>query len=121
VEVAHEVGLQNVGLLHLGDEFGQNSRNLYGFADYVLRHYWFSDLPELVGANRAKVIWVPNGYRTGVGPVGPARTLPFADRQIEGFFAGSMHEGSPRPRRYRSLVCQDTRISVTDGSPPQHS
>ncbi|MEK9726191.1 MAG: hypothetical protein VW405_22255 [Rhodospirillaceae bacterium] len=36
------------------------------------------------------MIWVPNGYANGVGPVPPDRLPTFADRQLSVFFAGNV-------------------------------
>ncbi len=86
---ARRAGHKNLGVLQLGDEGGVNDRSFFADADYVFRHYWY---PEIINPQASPpVYWVPNGYRTGVGPVDPARTLPMSCRQISGFFAGSLH------------------------------
>lgn len=81
-------GFKNLGLLHMADELGDHDRSFYADADYVLRHYWFKHAlvppsPQSLGA-----YWIPNGYRTGVGPISPHTMLSTADRKITGFFSG---------------------------------
>jgi hypothetical protein len=34
------------------------------------------------------VLWIPNGYRTGVGPIMPQTMLTTAERKLMGFFSG---------------------------------
>lgn len=101
LRAARQNGLKNLGVLQLGDEGGVNDRSFYAHADYVLRHYWFEDV--ISPASSPPVLWVPNGYRTGVGPIDPSRTLPVASRQIRGFFAGSFHQQSPDKQRLEML------------------
>jgi len=84
---ARSRGCVNIGLLHMADEQGVHERSFYTFADYVLRHYWF-DHVLVPPPNSLGVIWIPNGYRTGVGPIMPQTMLPTAERRIMGFFSG---------------------------------
>jgi hypothetical protein len=84
---ARSRGLINIGLLHMADEHGAHDRGFYGLADYVLRHYLHE--PALVPPpNSLGVIWIPNGYRTGVGPILPQSMLTTAERRLMGFFSG---------------------------------
>lgn len=80
----------NIGLLHMADEKGDHDRSFYGNADYVLRHYWFEQALNSPGARSLGVIWIPNGYRTGVGPINAQTMLPASERKIMGFFAGAL-------------------------------
>lgn len=84
---ARSRGFTNVGLLHMADEHGVHDRSFYEYVDYVLRHYWHKHAlvppPDSLG-----VIWIPNGYRTGVGPIMPQTMLGTAERRIMGFFSG---------------------------------
>jgi hypothetical protein len=83
-------GLENIGLFHMADEQGTEDRSFYGNADYVIRHYWFAPAMASPSERSLGVIWVPNGYRNGAGPINPARQLGIAERTIIGFFAGAM-------------------------------
>jgi hypothetical protein len=80
---ARQRGVTNVGLFHMGDEEGKDDRAFYADAAYVVRNYWWPD------AMTERVIWVPNGYRTGLGPLDPARHLTIAERGVFGFFSGA--------------------------------
>jgi len=84
---ARSRGCINIGLLHMADEQGVDDRDFYGFVDYVLRHYWFKHA-LVPPPNSLGVIWIPNGYRTGVGPIVPQTMLSTAERRIMGFFSG---------------------------------
>jgi Exostosin family len=86
---ARDHGCRNIGLFHMGDEFGDQDRSFYRLADYVIRNYWFEEIiskPE----RSPSVTWVPNGYRNGLGPIAPSTMLPIAGRTVMGFFAGAI-------------------------------
>lgn len=56
-----------VVLFHMGDERADKNIALYSACDLVIRNYYFSHIVSTV-AGSPKVFWVPNGFRTGVGP-----------------------------------------------------
>jgi hypothetical protein len=82
---ARRRGMHNLMLLHLGDEQATDDRGFYSDANLVLRNYWF----EAIMAER-KVVWVPNGYAIGVGPVALNARLRSSQRSAAGFFAGAL-------------------------------
>ena len=84
-------GVKNIGLLHMGDELIQHDRSFYTYADYVLRNYWSENLFPAETPDNSNCIWVPNGYRTAVGPINPYNRLPAHDRTMFGFFAGAIN------------------------------
>lgn len=90
LRAARARGHRNIGLFHMGDESGAQDRSFYALADYVLRHYWFEHVFATPDPSSLGVLWVPNGYRTGVGPVAPETRLGMAARQVMGFFAGAL-------------------------------
>lgn len=90
LQTARARGCRNLGVFHLADEFGSHDRAWYPWADYVLRHYWFDDALASPGPKSLGVAWVPNGYRTGVGPLAPDSLPSAAERRIMGFFAGAI-------------------------------
>ncbi len=76
-----------VVLFHMGDERADKNISLYSACDLVIRNYYF---PQIVSqaAGSSKVIWAPNGFRTGVGPR-LASALKKADqRQATAAFLG---------------------------------
>jgi hypothetical protein len=81
---------QNIGLFHMADESGKDDLSFYADADYVLRHYWFERALIPPNDRSLGVVWVPNGYRTGVGPISKQTMLGIAERTIMGFFAGAL-------------------------------
>jgi len=99
LNTAIDAGCRNVGVLHLGDEQGRGDHSFYCRADYVLRMYWTPEPLLVAESQMPPILWVPNGYRTGTGPIDPAHTLPFGERGIELFFAGSLHERVPGHER----------------------
>lgn len=82
---ARRRGMRNLMLLHLGDEQATDDRGFYRDADLVLRNYWF----QAIMAD-PKVIWIPNGYAIGVGPVASNTQLKSSQRSLAGFFAGAL-------------------------------
>lgn len=103
-------GRSNIGLLHMADERGDEDLSFYECADYVLRHYWFKHAlvspPKSLG-----VIWIPNGYRTGVGPISPQTLLTTAERDIMGFFSGVLHAHAQRDERQQmARAIQDAKL-----------
>jgi hypothetical protein len=81
-------GARNLGLFHMGDESGKQDRGFYAQADYVIRNYWFEHVFAASGGASLGVWWVPNGYRTGLGPMRRQTMLGAGERQTAGFFAG---------------------------------
>ncbi|BAE51047.1 hypothetical protein [Paramagnetospirillum magneticum] len=80
---------RNVGVLHMADETLSADCSYYPRVDYVLRNYWRPDVLEIPAGSRCQgVLWVPNGYRTGVGPCPPETLLPFALRTHQMSFVG---------------------------------
>lgn len=102
---ARAAGCRNVGALHIADERRAVDLSFYADADYVLRTYYFADaLVPPAGGRCRRVTWVPNGYRTGVGPSDPARLLPATDRPMLAFFAGQITGGRPLPEREEMIA-----------------
>ncbi|MBX9775508.1 MAG: glycosyltransferase family 47 protein [Xanthobacteraceae bacterium] len=88
LQEARAKGFRNIGLLHMADELGDHDRSFYAHADYVLRNYWFKDAIVPPNPQSLGVLWIPNGYRTGVGPISTQTMLSTVDRKIMGFFSG---------------------------------
>ena len=96
-------GRRNLGVLHLGDELGQDNIEFYTDADYVLRHYYRPGLLCNKGLSR-DVAWVPNGWARGGGPFAAEHHLIFEEREHEFFFAGYKgEEGMLLPDRQGML------------------
>lgn len=82
-------GCKNVGAFHMADERGTCDRTWYPLVDYVLRNYWHPDAFELpAGARCRRVMWVPNGYRYGIGPRALHALLPTSARPTALFYSG---------------------------------
>lgn len=86
----HTRGIPNIGFFHMADEDGKEDRGFYAQADYVIRNYWFAPALAAPSEHSLGVIWVPNGYRTGIGPLDASRLPAIAERSVPGFFAGAM-------------------------------
>jgi Exostosin family len=100
---ARSRGFKNIGLLHMADELGDHDRSFYRNADYVLRNYWFKDALVPPSEGSLGVYWIPNGYRTGVGPIATQTMLSAADRKIMGFFSGVL-QGRTRLEERQQMV-----------------
>ncbi len=97
-------GCRNLGVYHMGDEKGRCDRTYYGEVDYVLRNYYFEaafQLPE--GGRCIEAIWVPNGYRIGIGARRPETLLPASARTNMLFFAGFVGTTEKIPARVEML------------------
>jgi hypothetical protein len=75
-------------LLHMGDEYGEHRcTEAYETVDLILRNYYFREIfeaPELSD----KLIWVPNGYKSGVGPREVTSLRLASDRRFLSSFIG---------------------------------
>jgi hypothetical protein len=103
LKMARGKGCKNIGVLHMADELGTHDRGFYQAADYVLRHYWFKDALVPPGPESLGAFWIPNGYRTGVGPIATQTMLSAGDRKIMGFFSGVL-EGRALLEERRQMV-----------------
>jgi hypothetical protein len=84
-------GVTNLGVFHAGDELGTAAKDFYKDVDYVIRNYHHDSAFKLPAGSRClDVLWVPNGYRSGVGPRRPEILVPFSARSHSMFFAGFM-------------------------------
>lgn len=66
--IRHIKSLGNkVVLYHMGGESLNKDISAYSECDLVIRNYYF---PSIINSTylSGKVIWAPNGFRTGVGP-----------------------------------------------------
>jgi hypothetical protein len=110
LQTARGRGVKNLGFFHMGDEEGKHDRGAYAFADYVIRNYWFEEA-LLTPAQSLGVIWVPNGYFTGVGPIAPSAVLDTANRQHAGFMAGIVKgAGGNAERQEMARIVDDAKL-----------
>jgi hypothetical protein len=109
-------GFRNVGLLHMGDELGDHDRGFYANADYVLRNYWFKEAMVPPSADSLGVLWIPNGYSNGVGPITPDTLLPASERKVMGFFSGTLASAKLSDERRRmAQIVQDAKLPFQVG------
>lgn len=81
---------KKIVLIHMGDEFAKKDVSAYSECDLVMRSYFFPDmfgLPHL----KNKILWIPNGYKSGVGPRAPQQLLSVAHRTQFAAFLGWIH------------------------------
>jgi hypothetical protein len=103
LRAARAQGCRNLGLFHMADERGTDDRAFYAEADYVIRHYWFRPAVTMPNERSLGVIWVPNGFGNGIGPVPRETILPMRHRHVSGFFSGAMDER--RDERHEMIRC----------------
>ena len=108
-------GAKNVGVFHMGDEvFGLN-RSFYAKVDYVIRNYFHPDALVLPSPSRSLgVLWVPNGYRHGIGARSSQTLTPFTDRYHVMFFSGQSNPGL-QGQRDRALMIDVIRQNQLPG------
>ena len=86
--------LNKIVLMHMGDEKGEHfNQPSYELCDVILRNYYF---PEqfLLSSLKGKLNWVPNGYKTGVGPRPPGTVCPSNLRRKLATFMGWLDNSS---------------------------
>ncbi|QWE20745.1 glycosyltransferase family 47 protein [Polynucleobacter sp. AP-Kolm-20A-A1] len=76
-----------VVLYHMGGERLDKDISAYAECDLVIRNYYFSSIIEGYGPG-SKVMWAPNGFRTGVGPRHKDSLKKASQRQCLAAFLG---------------------------------
>ena len=78
---------KKVILIHMGDEFAKKDTSAYPQCDLILRNYYF---PELFSRSELKdrILWIPNGFKSGVGPRTPDSLQSATCRQHLASFMG---------------------------------
>ena len=85
------MGCVNTGVFTICHTSGED-RHYYRDVDYVIRFFYDSRANDAAQNGRCMdVLWVPNGYSTGIGPRAPSSLLSFADRHIEYAFRGALN------------------------------
>jgi len=82
-----------VVLYHMGGERLDKDISAYAECDLVIRNYYFSSIINPAGLG-GKVLWAPNGFRTGVGPRAPSDLKPSLQRQSLASFLGWINNSS---------------------------
>lgn len=86
--IRHIKSLGNkVTLYHMGGEKLDKDISAYSECDLVIRNYYFSSIIKSDGLG-PKVLWAPNGFRTGVGPRAPDSLKSSLQRQCLAAFLG---------------------------------
>lgn len=85
---ARAAGYVNLAMFVAGDEQNEKSKKNYDpkLVDFVVRNYYFASNHD--GHFGLPVLWAPNGYRTGVGPM--KYPLPVHLRQFAVSWFGSL-------------------------------
>lgn len=80
----------NVGIFHWADEGGTEGalEAVYPYVDYVLRNYYFHSM-FFNNDLKDRIVWIPNGYRTGFGPLSPVSLVKASERSMLCNFIGS--------------------------------
>jgi hypothetical protein len=98
-------GVRNIGVFHAGDELNTATKSFYKDVDYVIRNYYHNDIFALPsGARCLDAIWVPNGYKTGVGPRRPETLAPFSVRSHQMFFSGYLDSSGDAKRERTEML-----------------
>ena len=82
-----------VVLYHMGGERLDKDISAYAECDLVIRNYYFSSIVNPTGPG-IKVMWAPNGFRTGVGPRASSDLKPSLQRQSLASFLGWINNSS---------------------------
>jgi hypothetical protein len=86
IEKLRKLG-KKIILIHMGDELAKKDITAYLSADLVLRNYYFPDIfsrPDI----KDRILWIPNGFRTGIGPRNPLTIKLASNREYLASFMG---------------------------------
>ncbi|MEN9862335.1 MAG: hypothetical protein RLZZ601_99 [Pseudomonadota bacterium] len=108
---------KKVVLYHMGDELADKNIAAYTGCDLVIRNYFF---PEILNRTdlKNKILWVPNGYKTGVGPRESRTIQAVASRQYLSCFLGWL-SNSASFNGERALFSEV--VSAWNGSRKRHT
>lgn len=84
---------KKVVLYHMGDERADKEIMAYAECDLVIRNYFFEHILSSAGTAK-NIMWVPNGFRTGVGPRAQGALKKASSRQSLASFLGWINNGS---------------------------
>ena len=78
---------KKIVLYHMGDELADKDISAYTSCDLIIRNYFF---PEIIHRQEFahKILWAPNGYKTGVGPRAENSLQKTLSRQYLSCFLG---------------------------------
>lgn len=78
---------KKVVLYHMGDELANKNISAYDDCDLIIRNYYFPEIINHPQLSR-KILWAPNGCKTGVGPRVPNTLKNTVSRQYLSCFLG---------------------------------
>lgn len=89
IDLIHALKSTNnkVVLFHMGDERANKNIENYSACDLVIRNYYFPKITSQFSKS-TKVIWAPNGFRSGVGPREAKLLKKVTQRQTTASFLG---------------------------------
>ena len=93
----------NVILYHMGDELANKNIEAYLECDLIVRNYYFSRILSDPRFNE-KILWAPNGFRTGVGPRAASRLKNAMDRGCVAAFLGWLNNSNSYQNERNSFV-----------------
>jgi hypothetical protein len=90
-------------LYHMGDELANKNIEAYLECDLIVRNYYFS---RILSDSRfkEKILWAPNGFRTGVGPRAVSDLKNAADRGCIAAFLGWLNNSNSYQNERNSFV-----------------
>ena len=106
---------KKVVLIHMGDEFAKKDISAYAQCDLILRNYYF---PEIFTRSDLKdrILWIPNGFKSGVGPRSPESLQLATNRQHLASFMGWIDNPDSFKRERDSFGRMVRSVRKTRGS-----
>ncbi len=86
IDQVHSSG-KKIALIHMGDIFAKKDISAYQKCDLILRCHYFPHIYEDPNLKN-KILWIPHGYKTGVGPRNPDQILSIDRRTQFASFLG---------------------------------
>jgi hypothetical protein len=90
-------------LYHMGAERLDADTSAYSICDLVIRNYYFQNIVGDANLEK-KVMWSPNGFRTGVGPRRLSDIRPSVNRQRLAVFLGWLDNASSHQNERKSFA-----------------
>jgi len=90
-------------LYHMGDERLNKDISAYSICDLIIRNYYFSSIINDTSFD-GKIMWAPNGFRTGVGPRSFTEIKPSIRRKNLASFLGWLDNAHSHQNERMSFV-----------------
>jgi len=120
IQQAKKNGYKSIGLFHLGDELPSfNNYDLYPHVDWIFKNHWYPFYFDSTEPWRARLTYMPLGYKNGFGPIPDHLLVRSSDRYWAGFFAGQSRSSANAMQTtaltLQSLTGKPFNVTISQG------